>query len=77
MTTTTDDIIARYISINPDVQIDDREELKQNLQADINKVEGIIRKLTDKKAPVSELERLRVSVINLVYTIDIQIEELS
>ena len=44
--------------------------LKQNLQADIEKVESIIRKISDKQATQSELNRLRTSVVKLLAVID-------
>jgi len=49
---------------------DDREALGQNLQAELNKVEGIIRKLSEKRAPQSELNRLRTYVVRLLSVID-------
>ena len=47
-----------------------KEPLKQNLQSDINKVEAIIRKLSEKQAPASELNRLRTTVSKLISVID-------
>jgi len=44
--------------------------LKQNLQADIEKVESIIRKISEKQATQSELNRLRSSVVKLLSVID-------
>ena len=64
-----DEIGAKYF-VQKEVPEDDRAPLKQNLQADINKVEGIIRRLSDKKAPQSELNRLRTHVARLLAVID-------
>lgn len=47
-----------------------KDLLKQNLQAEINKIEGIIRKLSEKKAPEGELNRLRTYVMKLLSVID-------
>lgn len=69
-----DAIEAKYFVQNPDAPAEEREELKQNLQADLNKLDGIIRKITEKKAPVSELSRLRATTTRLLGIIDFEIE---
>ena len=50
-----------------------REPLKQNLQADIGKIEGTMRKISEKQATPSELIRLRSAVTKLLYVIDQQV----
>jgi hypothetical protein len=65
-----EDIMGKYISKKENVNISGREPLKQNLQADINKIDGIISKLIEKEAPPSELNRLRDSVVKLLSVID-------
>lgn len=50
-----------------------REPLKQNLQPDIGKIDGIIRKISEKEAPRSELIRLRGTVQRLISSIDHQL----
>ena len=49
---------------------DNREQLGQNLQADINKIDGIIRRIVDKQASQSELNRLRSATVRLLSAID-------
>jgi|AntRauTorcE11897_2_1112592.scaffolds.fasta_scaffold00046_47 cell division protein FtsB len=63
------EIQSKYFK-EKEVPDDDRKLLKQNLQAEVNKVEGMIRKLSEKKAHPSELARLRTSVVRLLGIID-------
>lgn len=65
----TDDIKKKYIK-KADPNRLPREPLGQNLQADINKVDAITRRISDKQAPTSELNRLRTSVVRLLSVID-------
>lgn len=65
-----DSIQSKYFQ-KKKVPTDDRTPLKQNLQAEINKVEGMIRKLSEKKAHPSELNRLRTAVARLLAVIDL------
>mgnify|MGYP000497494439 CR=1 FL=1 len=65
-----DDIAKKYFVKKENVKSYHREPLKQNLQADINKVDGIISKLIEKQAPASELNRLRDRVVKLLSVID-------
>ena len=51
-----EDIRTEYLTTVKDV--DSRDSLKQNLQPDIRKVDSIIRKISEKKAPYNELLRL-------------------
>ena len=64
-----DRIRAKYIK-KADPNRIPKEPLKQNLQADINKVEAISRRISEKQAPQSELNRLRTSVMRLLQVID-------
>lgn len=64
-----DEIKKRYIK-KADPNRLPRELLKQNLQADINKVDAITRRISEKQAPLSELNRLRTSVVKLLAIID-------
>lgn len=64
-----DDIRKKYIKKANPARIQ-KEPLKQNLQADINKVDAISRRISEKQAPQSELNRLRTSVKRLLDIID-------
>jgi len=65
-----ENIMGKYISKKENVNISGREPLKQNLQADINKIDAIISKLVEKEAAPSELNRLRDRVVKLLSVID-------
>ncbi len=70
MTENTDDIVNKYIKkVDPNRSMY-REPLKQNLQADVEKIESIIRKISEKQATASELNRLRTHVVKLLSVID-------
>lgn len=67
------DIADKYIK--RDEQADYREPLNQNLQPDIQKIDSIIRKITEKKAPYNELIRLEAACDRLKATIAMQIKQ--
>lgn len=64
-----DEIRKKYIK-RADPNRLPKEPLKQNLQADINKVDAITRRISEKQAQSSELNRLRTSVVRLLAVID-------
>lgn len=64
------EITEKYIKRKPIEEIE-REPYKQNLQAEINKVDAITRKLSEKQAHPDELRRLRASVMKLLGAIDL------
>ena len=66
------DIGEQYIQRND--RRDPRESLNQNLQPDIQKLDSIIRKITEKRAPLSELYRLESALGRLQATLKTQIE---
>ena len=66
-------ISSKYLKVIEDV--DQRELLNQNLQPDVQKVDSIIRKITDKKAPYSELMRLDGAIDRLKATIAMEIKK--
>jgi len=66
-----EDIRTKYITTVNDV--DNRIPLNQNLQPDIQKIDSIIRKITEKKAPYNELMRLEDACERLKATIAMQI----
>lgn len=63
-------IKKKYIKDADPNRVRYKEPLRQNLQSDIEKVESIIRKISDKQATQSELNRLRTYVIKLLSVID-------
>lgn len=64
-----DDIRKKYIK-KADPKRLPKEPLKQNLQADITKVESVIRRISEKQATQGELNRLRTAVVKLLGVID-------
>ena len=64
-----ENIRAKYLKDAP-VEPTRKEPLKQNLQADVSKVEAITRKISEKQAASSELARLRTAVARLLSVID-------
>jgi hypothetical protein len=60
----------KYIRKNLTMSGVRKEPLGQNLQSDINKIDAIIKKLSEKQAASSELIRLRTRISKLLLVID-------
>ncbi len=68
-----EDIRTEYLTTVKDT--DSRERLNQNLQPDIQKIDSIIRKITEKKAPHNELLRLDAACDRLKATIAMETKQ--
>jgi hypothetical protein len=73
MTHTHEENSPKFIKRSPNK--DEREVLNQNLQPDIQKINATIKKITEKRAPYSELLRLDGFIDRLKATVAIQLRQ--
>jgi len=61
-----------FVQRSPEVEY--KEPLKQNLQADVSKIDATIKRISEKQAARQELFRLKDAAQRLIRIIDIQLD---